>query len=258
MRRLALCLLLASACQLPASAGTPDRAQTSPEVKALLEKVDLLYRSSRSYAEIEMEVVTPDWKRTLSMDFWTEGLDKTFIRINSPARDAGAATLRKGNEMWNYFPKINKVMKVPPSMMLGSWMGSDFTNDDLVKESTLMDDYTGDFFAPAKPDPAYYYIRLTPKKETVSLWAAIELTVAKDTLLPSREEYFDEKGRLQRTMEFSDIAEMGGRRLPRVMKMLPVSNPGHSTTIRYIKAEFDGALPADTFSLRNLQRVKVK
>ncbi|MDA8242844.1 MAG: outer membrane lipoprotein-sorting protein [Elusimicrobia bacterium] len=256
MRPLLLCLLLACACTPPAAAGAPPPA--SPEVRALLEKVDRLYRSSRSYAEIEMEVVTPDWKRTLSMDFWTEGLDKTFIRINAPARDAGAATLRKGNEMWNYFPKINKVMKVPPSMMLGSWMGSDFTNDDLVKESTLMDDYTGDFFAPAKPDPAYYYIRLTPKKETVSLWAAIELTVAKDTLLPSREEYFDEKGRLQRTMEFSDIAELGGRRLPRVMKMLPVSNPGHSTTIRYIKAEFDGELPADTFTLRNLQRVKVK
>jgi outer membrane lipoprotein-sorting protein len=149
-------------------------------------------------------------------------------------------------------------MKVPPSMMLGSWMGSDFSNDDLVKESTLMDDYTGDFFIPAKPDPEYYYIRLTPKKDTVSLWATIKLVIGKKDLLPLREDYYDEKGRLQRTMEFSDISELGGRRMPRVMRMVPVSKPGHTTTIRYIKAEFDGELAKDTFSLRNLQRTRVK
>jgi outer membrane lipoprotein-sorting protein len=192
------------------------------------------------------------------MDFWTEGLDKTFIRVKSPARDAGSATLRKGNEMWNYFPKINKVMKVPPSMMMGSWMGSDFTNDDLVKESTLINDYDGDFFSPEKPDPALYYIRLKPKKETVSLWGAIELEIRKEDLLPVNERYYDEKGRLQRTMEFSDIAGLGGRRMPRVMRMVPVSKKGHVTTIRYLDAEFDLDLPADTFTLRNLQRVKMR
>jgi len=243
-------------CLQTAAFAAPGAA--SPEIKTLLDKVDRLYRSSRSWAEIEMEVVTPDWQRTLSMDFWTEGLNKTFIRINSPARDAGAATLRNGSEMWNYFPKINKVMKIPPSMMLGSWMGSDFSNDDLVKESTLINDYTGEFFTPAKPDPAYYHIRLTPKKETVSLWASIELVIGKEDLLPLREDYYDEKGRLQRTMEFSDIADLGGRRMPRVMKMVPVSKAGHTTTIRYIKAEFDGKPAKDTFTLRNLQRTRVK
>ena len=232
--------------------------QSSPEVKALLEKVDRLYRSDRSKAEIEMEVVTPEWRRTLAMDFWTEGLDKTFIRISAPARDAGAATLRKGNEMWNYFPKINKVMKVPPSMMMGSWMGSDFTNDDLVKESTLINDYYGEFFTPEKPDPALLYIRLRPRKETVSLWGAIELSINRDNLLPVREGYFDEKGRLQREMEFSDVGRLGGRTMPRVMKMTPLSKPGHVTSIRYKAAAFDAALPADTFTLRNLQRVQVK
>lgn len=233
--------------------------QESPaELKALLARVDRLYRSERSRARIEMEVVTPDWRRKLSMDFWTEGLDKTFIRVLSPARDAGAATLRKGNEMWNYFPKINKVMKVPPSMMMGSWMGSDFTNDDLVKESTLIDDYTGEFFTPEKPDPALHYIRLKPKKETVSLWGAIELEIRKKDLLPVSERYYDEKGRLQRTMEFSDIGALGGRNMPRVMRMVPVSKKGHATTIRYLDAEFDLALPAGTFTLRNLQRVKLK
>ena len=258
MKKAALLLL---ALLLPAAAaGAPAAAprQSSPEVRALLEKVDRLYRSSRSWARIEMEVVTPDWRRTLAMDFWTEGLDKTFIRVKAPARDAGAATLRKGGEMWNYFPKIDKVMKVPPSMMMGSWMGSDFTNDDLVKESTLMDDYHGEFFSPEKPDPALHHIRLKPRAETVSLWGSIELVIRKADLLPLREDYYDEKGRLQRSMEFSDIAPLGGRTMPRVMRMIPLSKAGHSTTIRYLDASFDGALPADTFTLRNLQRTAIK
>ncbi|PIU19630.1 MAG: outer membrane lipoprotein-sorting protein [Elusimicrobia bacterium CG08_land_8_20_14_0_20_59_10] len=254
--RKALLPLAAALCLAPAAYAAP--RESSAAVRALLEKVDSLYRSGRSRAELEMEVITPDWSRKLSMDFWTEGLDKTFIRINSPARDAGAATLRKGGAMWNYFPKINKVMKVPPSMMLGSWMGSDFTNDDLVKESTLLDDYYGEFFTPEKPDPALHYIKLKPRQGTVSLWAAIELAIRKSDLLPVREDYYDEKGRRQRTMEFSDVAELGGRTLPRVMRMVPLSRAGHSTTIRYKAAQFDGELPADTFTLRNLQRTKIK
>lgn len=233
-------------------------AGEEPGVKELLDRVDRLYRSERSRASMEMAIVTPEWRRTLTMEIWTEGLEKTFIRVKSPARDAGAATLRKGNEMWNYFPKINKVMKVPPSMMMGSWMGSDFTNDDLVKESTLLDDYNGEFFRPEKPDPELHYIRLKPKKETVSLWGAIELEIRKDDLLPVSERYYDEKGRLQRKMEFSDIAELDGRRMPRVMKMVPLSKEGHVTTIRYLDAEFDLDLPDDTFTLRNLQRVKMR
>ncbi|HNT96801.1 MAG TPA: outer membrane lipoprotein-sorting protein [Elusimicrobiales bacterium] len=251
-RTLSALLLFCCLSPLISSAGP------ATDVKTLLDRVDRLYRSDRSRAAMEMAIVTPEWSRTLVMDFWTEGLDKTFIRVRSPARDAGSATLRKGNEMWNYFPKINKVMKVPPSMMMGSWMGSDFTNDDLVKESTLIDDYTGEFFSPEKTDPALYYIRLKPKKETVSLWGAIELEIRRDDLLPVNERYYDEKGRLQRTMEFSDMAELGGRRMPRVMRMVPVAKKGHVTTIRYLDAEFDLELPADTFTLRNLQRVKMR
>ena len=232
------------------------RQESSSEVKTLLDKVDRLYRSDRSWAQIQMEVITPDWRRTLLMDCWTEGLGKTFIRVLSPARDAGAATLRNGSEMWNYFPKINKVMKVPPSMMMGAWMGSDFTNDDLVKESTLINDYYGEFFVPAAPDAALHYLRLKPRQETISLWGAIELVIRRSDLLPVREDYYDEKGRLQRTMEFTDTAEMGGRTMPRVMKMVPLSKAGHSTVIRYLDARFDEALPGDTFTLRNLQRAK--
>ncbi len=112
-----------------------------PTVQELIDEVDKLLRSESSYGDVEMTIVTPNWERTLRMDMWTRGMDETFVRVTSPAKDAGMATLRVDTEMWNYFPKIDKVMKIPSSMMMGSWMGSDFTNDDIVKESSLLDDY---------------------------------------------------------------------------------------------------------------------
>ena len=129
------------------SAATFVMAQSSEKlsdekVLELVKKIDQIYRSKTSYAEFEMEIVTPRWQRTLSLDSWTEGTKKTFFRINEPKKEKGVATLRIENEMWNYLPKTNKVIKIPPSMMMSSWMGSDFTNDDLVKEFTLFEDYT--------------------------------------------------------------------------------------------------------------------
>ena len=111
------------------------------EAVSLLKKIDELYRSDSSISTMKMRIVTPNWNRTLELQSWTIGMDDTFIRILSPKKDRGVATLKKGREMWNYFPKINKVIKVPPSMMMGSWMGSDFTNDDLVREVSLVKEY---------------------------------------------------------------------------------------------------------------------
>ena len=100
-----------------------------PNVQKIIDKVDQLFRSDSSSGVMEMTVVTPHWERTMKMKIWSEGMDKTFLVITSPKKDAGTATLRIDNEMWNFFPNIDKVMKVPPSMMMGSWMGSDFTNE---------------------------------------------------------------------------------------------------------------------------------
>ena len=114
---------------------------TGVDVNELIREIDRLYRAETSYTELEMEIVTPHWQRTLAMYGWSEGMDNTFLRITAPRKEKGVATLRIDNEMWNFLPKTNKVMKIPPSMMMGSWMGSDFTNDDLVKESSLFEDY---------------------------------------------------------------------------------------------------------------------
>ena len=113
----------------------PIFAFADAKVDKILDRMDKLYRSSQSSASMTMKIKTPHWEREMKLKSWTKGLEKTFIVIDYPRKDKGVATLKKGNEMWNYFPKINKVIKVPPSMMMGSWMGSDFTNDDLVNEN---------------------------------------------------------------------------------------------------------------------------
>ncbi len=230
------------------------RAQDLPDVRTIIDRVDRLYRSDTSYAEVEMKVKSRHWERTLAMNIWTEGMDRTFIYITSPKKEAGMATLRIKTDMWNYFPKINKVMKVPPSMMMGSWMGSDFTNDDLVKESSLLNDYNSRFIYPAQQEPGYYYIELTPKVSTPSVWGKIELTIRREDYIPVSEVYFNEKGQRMRLMTFKDIKDFGGRLLPAVLEMVPLHKKGQKTVIRYRTIRFDEKMPRDVFTLRNLQK----
>ena len=134
------------------------------DVESIVKKMDQLHRSETSHAEIEMQITTPHWERTLAMTVWTKGMGKTFIRITAPKKEQGVATLRIGNEMWNYLPKTNKVMKIPPSMMMGSWMGSDFTNDDLVRESSMLNDYTYKLIKPEDAVPGQLYIQLIAER----------------------------------------------------------------------------------------------
>jgi outer membrane lipoprotein-sorting protein len=228
--------------------------EPGPDVRAILDRMDKLYRAETSYAQVQMTVVTPDWQRTLDLEVWSEGLEQTFILINSPLKDKGTTTLRVKTEMWNYFPKIDKVMRVPPSMMMGAWMGSDFTNDDLVKESTFINGYTGELIHPADAKPEYYYLELKPKAATVTVWAKIVAVVQKDTYLPLTETYYDEKGTAMRVIEFKEVKDLGGRRIPAVMELTPLGKPGHKTTITYLQARFNQPLPPDTFTLQNLQK----
>ncbi len=235
-------------------AGPTFPSENAPDVKTIVEKLDRLYRADSSYAEMEMRVENPNYQRTLTLNAWSQGMKKTFIRILSPAKDRGVATLRDGNEMWNYFPKIDKVMKVPPSMMMGSWMGSDFTNDDLVKETTWLDDYDATLLPSPAGDPERYYLELRPKARTASVWDRIVTVVNRADYMPVREEYYDEKGVKMRLIEFKDVRDLGGKRIPTVMELTPLNKPGNRTVIRYLKARFNQGIPADTFTLRNLQK----
>jgi len=244
-------VLALSTLFLPARAAEPD-------IDAIIQKMDDLYRSNSSHAHMEMQVVTAHWQRTLTMEAWTEGTDKTFIRVLSPQKEQGVGTLRLSREMWNYLPKVNKVVKVPPSMMASSWMGSDFTNDDLVSEVTLKEDYDVTFTTVDAPEAGTLYLKAVPHEGVPVVWGYYILAVTDKDYLPVWEKYYDDKGRLMRTARFSGVKTFSKRTLPTVMEMIPEGEDkkGNKTVITYTDIEFDVPIGADVFTLRNLRSPK--
>ncbi len=228
--------------------------QPPPDVAALLRHIDDLYRSRSSIARIEIQVSTPRTTRSLRLRAWSRGTEEALVVIEAPPREEGIATLRVGQNLWNYLPRIARTIRVPPSMMLGSWMGTDFTNDDLVKESSLHDDFTSRLGA-RSTSPAGWWIVLDVKPGVVGRWSRIELLVSDETL-PVEERHFDRRGRLARTMTFDDIRTLGGRRLPSRVTLVPADAEGQRTEMRYLDLQFDIRLPDDTFSLARLERSK--
>jgi hypothetical protein len=234
----------------PASAG--EVQPKPPDVEQLLARLDELYRSKSSIARIEIRVTTPRSTRSLRLKAWTRGEDEALIVIEAPPREEGTATLRVGPNLWNYLPRIARTIRVPPSMMLGSWMGTDFTNDDLVKESSLRKDFNSGIDRRSDTPPGWW-IRLDVKPGIVGRWARIDTLVADDGL-PIEERHFDRKGRLARTMVFDEITLLGGRRLPAHVTLTPTDVEGQRTEMRYLDAQFDVPIPDDMFSLSRLER----
>ncbi len=219
----------------------------------IIKKVDELYRSKSSYAVMEMQITTTHWKRTLKMKAWSIGMKKTFIRILSPKKDRGMANLRVGNEMWNYLPKVNKVIKIPPSMMMSSWMGSDFTNDDLVKEFTFINDYHFEKTKVKNPKKGMIYVKCKPKEGLPIVWGHVTIAVRENDYIPVWEKFYDEKGKLMRVMNFSDIKNFGNKKIPAKLEIIPKNKKNQKTTVTYIEAKFDIKLDKSTFTLRNLR-----
>lgn len=229
------------------------------EAGKIVEKMDELYRAKSSYSEIKMSIVTPHWERSLQMNIWTEGMKKTFIRITHPPKEEMVGTLRIGNEMWNYLPKTNKVIKIPPSMMMSSWMGSDFTNDDLVKEFTFVDDFYFQMTSQQESTNGpqnLLYVKCIPKEGTPVVWGKVIIGVTEEDYLPVIEEYYDEKGNLMRLMNFKDIRTFGDKKLPAVMELIPLNKEGNKTVLEYLKLDFNVKMDENIFSLRNLRSVK--
>lgn len=227
---------------------------TTSEVEKIVNFIDQLYRSQTSYAEMEMRIVTPHYDRTLKMLVWTKGMDRTFIRITSPKKERGVATLRIKNEMWNYLPKIKKVMKISPSMMMGSWMGSDFSNDDLVKESSMQEDYTYKLITPDNATPDLIYIEFVPNEDSTIVWGKIVSAVRSSDYIPVWQHFYDEKGKLMRILNYKDIKTFGSKTIPSVMEMIPQNKQGHKTIVRWNDGKFDSKIDDTIFSRRNLQK----
>jgi outer membrane lipoprotein-sorting protein len=246
--RLVVLLLLAS----PAFALAQDAGVDPLDPLALSRHLDRLWRADSSEAKVTMKVVTPDYTRTLSLDVWSEGMEHTLIRITAPRKEAGVSTLKRGNEIWNYLPKIKKTIRIPPSMMMGSWMGSDLTNDDLVRESSWEDDYTV-AKAPTAPD-GQVCLDYTPKPDAAVTWSKVTTCFDKASRLPVTQSFVDEKGREARRMRFEDVKTIGGRTLPTRMIIEPQLEAGRRTEFTYDALEFGVKHPPNTFSITRLRR----
>ncbi|MCP4686390.1 MAG: outer membrane lipoprotein-sorting protein [bacterium] len=243
--------LLAVLTLLPAA--TVWSQTNSDEVNRIIKEIDELYRSKTSYSELEMEIVTPHWQRTLAMYGWSEGMDRTFIRLTAPKKEKGVATLRIENEMWNYLPRTNKIIKIPPSMMMSSWMGSDFTNDDLVKEFSLFEDYTYKLIRPEGAEDSLIYVNCIPREDLPIVWGNIVIAARERDHLPVWSKYYDEKGVLMRVLNYTNVQNFGDRVIPATLEMIPQNKEGHKTVIHYRKLEFDVPLDDDVFSQRRLR-----
>lgn len=244
-----LAVLFAMLVPCAAAAASASTTGDAARAKALIDKMEDMYRGKSSKADVTMRIETPQYQRTLEMQARSMGTARSFIRIVTPRKDHGIATLKIDKEMWNYFPKINKVIKIPPSMMMGSWMGSDFTNDDLVKETTLTTEYDLQMDESANQ----YRITLIPKQDTVTVWGKIDYVIGKKPLIPLSESFYDDAGKLVRKLTFKKPRDFSGRMLPSVLEMVPLNKPGHRTVITYDTLQFD---PPDVteadFTLRNL------
>jgi len=229
-------------------------AQNADEI---IRKMDQKMRGNTSIGVATMKIIRPSWSRSIHFKFWSKTRDFDMILITAPARDEGSAFLRRKREIWNWVPRINRVVKLPPSMMSQSWMGSDFKNDDLIKESSVVTDYTHSIVGDSTlQGHACYKIKMVPKPNAPVVWGKVFLWVTKDRYLNLRAEYYDEDGHLVNTMEGSDIKNLGGRDLPSHMEMVPADKKGQKTVLDYQSLKFDTSIPDDFFSLQNMKHLQ--
>ena len=212
-----------------------------------------MYRSTSSISEVQLKITRPRSERTLEMKVWTKGEEKALIVIQSPAREKDTATLKVDKNLWNYLPRINRTIRIPPSLMMSSWMGSDFTNDDLVRESSFSKDYTYKL-AGHSDDPPGWQIDLIARPDVVGLWNKFELIVSEDGRIPVQAKYYDRKDRLARTIYWSQVKDFGGHVVPSKMELIPEDEKNKKTEMIYSDIQFDVTVPDDMFSLSQLER----
>ncbi len=227
------------------------------EARGIIARMDSLMRGKTFEGIYRMKIIRPTWQRELRFKVWGKGLDYALIRILEPARERGVAFLRIKNEMWQYVPRINRIIKIPPSMMGESWLGSDFTNDDLAKESSLVRDFEHRLVGRKRLyGQEVYVIELVPKPEAAVVWSKILYYVRVTDDLPVRAEFFDDRGELVRVIEFKDIHPVGDRRIPTRMEAYYVDRPDERTVLILEEGRFDVPIPDNLFSLQELRRAR--
>jgi outer membrane lipoprotein-sorting protein len=206
---------------------------------------------------MKMTIVRPSWTREMELKFWTKGTDYSLMLLTAPARDNGTAFLKREKEIWNWQPTIDRVIKLPPSMMMQSWMGSDVTNDDLVKQSSIVEDYEHTLLGEEiVEDRNCWVIELIPKEEAAVVWGKVKIWVEQEEYLQLKVEFFDEEDFLVNTMYGKDVKMLGGRLLPAVLEIVPADDEGNKTIIKQSDMVFDEPIEERFFSVQNMKRIR--
>ncbi len=218
-----------------------------------VERVARLFSSKSSIATVKMQISNEDGQRDISMKIWSLG-EKVLVRITSPQDEAGTAILKVRSDIWYYLPKSNRTVNVPASMAMASWMGSDFTIDDLVKETFLTRDYSiSTSFVGKRGGIAVEEYTLTPKPEAAVVWGKIIVQIRQADAVPTWQGFYDDDGQLVRELTFSEYKPMGGRLIPTRLVMRAANKAGAQTTIEYEDIAFDVPISEGTFSLPDLK-----
>ncbi len=241
-------------------AGMSIRAQVLT-AKEIVTKSDEKARGKTSQGESTMTIIRPTWSRSITMKSWEKGRKLSMIVITAPAKEKGQVFLKIKTEMWNWLPSIERMIKIPPSMMLQSWMGSDFTNDDLIKESSIIQDYTHKLLGKEMVRGlSCYKIEMMPLPEAAVTWGKVILWITEDGFNQWKAEYYDEDMSLINILNASEIKKMGDREIPTRMEIVPVDKKNNKTVLEIKSLVYDKPIDDSFFSQQNMknmsQRIK--
>lgn len=236
----------------PTAEQKPTNTEALPTTKEVMDKLDDLYRSTSSHGTVEMTIVNARGTRKLTIEMWSKGEDNALIVIRQPAREAGTATLKLEDGLWNYAPRADRLIRIPSGLLSDAWMGSNFTNDDLMRETSMEKDYSTTLSWTKEAGTKYLQATMIPKPDAPVVWDKVVYRLTEKEWLPVDARFYD-KDKLVRTMTFSDIKEMGGRRIPAVMTLQP-ENQAESTRMEYKDLKFDVKVDDALFSQQGLRR----
>lgn len=227
------------------------------EAKEIVKRADDKMRGSTLQAEMIIRTVRPSWTREITLKAWTKGTQYSMILIESPQKDEGIAFLKRQKEVWNWMPVLERTIKLPPSMMSQSWMGTDFSNDDLVKESSVLEDYDHSIIGDTViGDRSCYRIQMLPKPEAAVVWGKLIVCIDKKDYLELNTLFYDEDGELINIMNAFDVKVMDNRLIPTRFEMIPMDKQNHKTEMIYKKVLYNRPIDNSFFSLEKMKNLK--
>ncbi|MBI9066297.1 MAG: outer membrane lipoprotein-sorting protein [Salinivirgaceae bacterium] len=227
------------------------------DAKEIIKKADDKFQGNSNKSEMSMSIIRPAYTRTIEFKNWSLDRDYFMTIVTAPAKDKGQVFMKHQNDMWNYMPAINRMIKLPPSMMSQGWMGSDYSNDDLVKQSSIVVDYDHTIAkSETINDHDCFKIVMIPHEDANVVWGKVIVWVDKALFIMHKSEYYDEEEYLVRTEIGKDIKVFDGRELPSIIEIIPADEEGHKTIIQIKSMDFDMDIKQSFFTQQNMKRVR--